>query len=102
MVLGWGYYSLSVTVGDLKPKFERFLIMSIFKGMGGDLLREPMVILIIVGILYLVAIPLLSFFIDFWFAIFIITVMLILGWIAVSTVFKDRGKVQKGRLTNVP
>jgi len=76
--------------------------MSFLKGLASDFLREPMIMVIIIMVFYIIAVPLLSFFLDFWFALILITVILFLGWLAVKTVYKDRNQVARGRMNNVP
>jgi len=76
--------------------------MGFFSGFGSELKKEPLVILMFIGLIYIIAMPLLSFFLDMWVAFLIITVILVLGWLAVQTVYKDQNKISRGRLNNVP
>ena len=76
--------------------------MGFLSGVSRDFLKEPAIIVMIICMLYVIAVPILSFFMDFWFAFIIISVMLFLGWLAVKTVFNDQGKVSRGRMNNVP
>ena len=76
--------------------------MSFLKDAFSGLGKEPMVLLFLIFVVYIIIVPILSFFMDFWFVLIIVTVILVLGWIAVKTVYKDQNKVGRGRLTNVP
>lgn len=67
-----------------------------------EISHEPIVLLFGIFVVYIIVVPILSFFMDFWFAFIILTVILILGWLAVNTVFKGQSKIGRGRLTNVP
>ncbi len=76
--------------------------MSFFNNALSGLGKEPIILLFGIMVVYIVVVPILSFFMDFWFAFILISVIIILGWLAVSTVFKDQNKIGRGRLTNVP
>ncbi len=76
--------------------------MEFFKNALSGLSQEPMFLLMGLFVVYLIVVPILSFFLDFWFVVILITVILVLGWFAVSTVYKDQNKIGRGRLNNVP
>ncbi len=76
--------------------------MGIFNNALSGLVKEPMVMLLGLFVIYIIVVPILSFFLDFWFVLISITVILILGWIAVKTVYSGQNKIKGGRLTNVP
>lgn len=67
-----------------------------------EILSDPM-ILVIIGIFGIViAIPLLGFFLDYWPIFLTITVILILAWFGLQTIWKDHGKIQRGRINDAP
>lgn len=66
------------------------------------LTKEPIILLFGIFVIFIIVVPLLTFFLDFWFALVIVIVIVVLGWLAVKTVFGDQDKVRRGRLNNVP
>lgn len=76
--------------------------MGFFNSASSEIGKEPMFVVLIILLIYVVTVPILSFFMDFWFVFLLVTVMLILGWFAVKTVYSGQGKIGKGGLTNVP